>query len=192
MYIVVFINSIKEKNVMLSKSATMLLGLINKQPVNAYEIIKILESMNVKWWYNIADSTVYATLRTLDKKGFIVGASEKNGNMPFRTVYSISEKGKEELRDTLTKSILSFDYDTNMFSIAAFFLDFFDVKEQISLLENRIEVLKKYIAGIEKWISHPEDKETPLHHIITVERMASLAKAELSGTNKLLELLKMN
>ena len=91
------------KNVMLSKSATMLLGLINKQPVNAYEIIKILESMNVKWWYNIADSTVYATLRTLDKKGLIVGASEKNGNMPFRTVYSISEKGKEELRDTLTK-----------------------------------------------------------------------------------------
>lgn len=70
----------------------------------------------------------YATLRTLDKKGLIVGASEKNGNMPFRTVYSISEKGKEELRDTLTKSILSFDYDTNMFSIVVFFLDFFDVK----------------------------------------------------------------
>lgn len=70
----------------------------------------------------------YATLRTLDKKGLIVGASEKNGNMPFRTGYSISEKGKEELRDTLTKSILSFDYDTNMFSIVAFFLDFFDVK----------------------------------------------------------------
>ena len=51
----------------------------------------------------------YATLRTLDKKGLIVGASEKNGNMPFRTVYSISEKGKEELRDTLTKSILSLE-----------------------------------------------------------------------------------
>ena len=48
--------------------------------------------------------------------------------MTFRTVYSISEKGKEELRDTLTKSILSFDYDTYMFSIVAFFLDFFDVK----------------------------------------------------------------
>lgn len=76
----------------------------------------------------LAINRYYATLRTLDKKGLIVGASEKNGNMPFRTVYSISEKGKEELRDTLTKSILSFDYDTNMFSIVAFFLDFFDVK----------------------------------------------------------------
>lgn len=177
---------------MLSKSATMLLGLINKQPVNAYEIIKMLKSMNVKWWYNIADSTVYATLRTLDNKGLIAGVSEKNGNMPYRTVYSISEKGKEELRNTLTKSILSFDYDTNVFSIAAFFLDFFDAKEQLSLLEKRIEILQKYIDGIEKWISHPDDKITPLHHIITVERMASLAKTELSGTYKLLEILKMD
>ena len=175
---------------MLSKSATMMLGLINKRPVNAYEIIKILDFMNVKWWYNIADSTVYATLRTLDKKGFIVGVSEQNGNMPFRTVYSITERGREELRDTLTKSILSFDYDTNTFSIAAFFLDFFTMEEQITLLERRIIILSKYIEGIQKWISHSDDKAPPLHHIITVERMASVAKAELSGTNKLLELLK--
>ena len=78
----------------------------------------------------------YATLRTLDKKGLIVGASEKNGNMPFRTVYSISEKGKEELRDTLTKLILSFDYDTNMFSIVAFFLDV-KIKETVTRVQSR-------------------------------------------------------
>lgn len=78
----------------------------------------------------------YATLRTLDKNGLIVGASEKNGNMPFRTVYSISEKGKEELRDTLTKLILSFDYDTNMFSIVAFFLDV-KIKEPDTRVQSR-------------------------------------------------------
>lgn len=177
---------------MLSKSATMMLGLINKQPQNAYEIIKTLEFMNVKWWYNIADSTVYATLRTLDKKGLIVGVSERNGNMPLRTVYSISDKGKKELKDTLTKSILSFDYDTNVFSIAAFFLDFFEPDERITLLEKRAEILKKYIAGIEKWISRQGDEPIPLHHIVTVERMAGLAKAELTGTDRLLEMLQIN
>ena len=78
----------------------------------------------------------YATLRTLDKKGLIVGASEKNGNMPFRTVYSISENVKEELRDTLTKLILSFDYDTNMFSIVAFFLDV-KIKEPDTRVQSR-------------------------------------------------------
>ena len=46
---------------MLSKPATMLLGLIYEKPLNAYEIIKHLNYMNVKWWFNIADSTVFRT-----------------------------------------------------------------------------------------------------------------------------------
>ncbi len=175
---------------MLSKSATMLLGLIHQKPQNAYEIIKALEHMNVKWWYDLADSTVYATLRTLDRKGLIAGVCEKNGNMPCRTVYSISDKGKEEFKNTLTKSILSFDFDTNLFSIAAFFLDFFEPDEQVSLLQQRAEILERYIAGIENWILHQEDPTLPFLHIVTVERMADLAKTEWSGTNKLLEMLR--
>ena len=71
---------------MLSKPATMLLGLIYEKPLNAYEIIKLLNYMNVKWWFNIADSTVYSTLKTLEKKEYIIGTAEKVGNMPDRTV----------------------------------------------------------------------------------------------------------
>ena len=106
---------------MLSKPATMLLGLIYEKPLNAYEIIKLLNYMNVKWWFNIADSTVYSTLKTLEKKEFISGTTEKVGNMPDRTVYKLSDKGKSEFINTLKASILQFNYDTNIFSIAAFF-----------------------------------------------------------------------
>ena len=56
---------------MLSKPATMLLGLIYEKPLNAYEITKLLGYMNVRWWFNIADSTVYTTIKNLEKKGFI-------------------------------------------------------------------------------------------------------------------------
>ena len=105
---------------MLSKPATMLLGLIYEKPLNAYEIIKLLNYMNVKWWFNIADSTVYSTLKTLEKKEYILGTTEKVGNMPDRTVYSLSDKGKDEFIATLKASILQFNYDTNIFSIAAF------------------------------------------------------------------------
>ena len=48
---------------MLSKSATMLLGLITHQPLNAYEIVKTLDYMNIKYWFNIRTSTVYAKLK---------------------------------------------------------------------------------------------------------------------------------
>ncbi len=109
---------------MLSKSATMIMGLINNSPLNAYEIIKQLQWMNIKYWYNIADSTVYATIKTLEKKGYISGKIEKEGNMPDKTVYKLTVQGKIELENTLSHSIVTFDYDANVFSIAAFFLDF--------------------------------------------------------------------
>lgn len=109
---------------MLSKSATMIMGLINTSPLNAYEIVKQLQWMNIKYWYNIADSTVYATIKSVEKKGYISGTVEKEGNMPDKTIYTLTDKGRDELRMTLSNSIITFDYDTNIFSIAAFFIDF--------------------------------------------------------------------
>ena len=69
---------------MLSKSATMLLGLINQRPLNPYEITKQLQIMNVHRWYNIANSTVYATLKVLEKKEYICGNIERAEICPIR------------------------------------------------------------------------------------------------------------
>lgn len=172
---------------MLSKPATMLLGLINEKPLNAYEIIKMLNYMNVKWWFNIADSTVYSTLKTLEKKEYISGTAEKVGNMPDRTVYSLSAKGKDEFIATLKASILQFSYDTNVFSIAAFFLNTFTPEEQQELLQKRLAVLQKYRTGVENQVSPLWEKEVPANHSANVKRMIDLVDAEITGTNRLLE-----
>ena len=172
---------------MLSKPATMLLGLIYEKPLNAYEIIKHLNYMNVKWWFNIADSTVYSTLKTLEKKEYIIGTTEKVGNMPDRTVYSLSEKGKDEFISTLKASILQFNYDTNIFSIAAFFLNTLTPEEQQKLLQERLTVLQKYRTGIEKQVNPLWENEVSATHSANVKRMIDLVDAEITGINRLLE-----
>ena len=121
---------------MLSKSATMLLGLITHQPLNAYEIVKTLDYMNIKYWFNIGTSTVYATIKTLEKKQYLVGEIQKDGNMPDKTVYSITEQGKAVFLETLRTSFLKFDYDTNIFSITAFFLQRWKFLSQIITVHN--------------------------------------------------------
>lgn len=171
---------------MLSKPATMLLGLIYEKPLNAYEIIKHLNYMNVKWWFNIADSTVYSTLKTLEKKGYILGTAEKVGNMPDRTVYSLSEAGRDKFIDTLKASVLQFNYDTNIFSIAAFFLSTFAPNEQRELLEKRLEILQKYRSGIEKQVTPLWENEVSAVHAANVKRMIDLVDAEITGTKRLL------
>ena len=172
---------------MLSKPATMLLGLIYEKPINAYEIIRLLNYMNVKWWFNIADSTVYSTLKALEKKEYIAGTAEKVGNMPDRTVYSITCQGKEAFMDTLKASVVQFSYDTNIFSIAAFFLGVFPPEERRRLLEGRLEVLQKYRTGIGKQVTALWENQVPAIHGANVKRMIDLVEAEIAGTERLLE-----
>ena len=172
---------------MLSKPAVMLLGLISEKPINAYEIIKLLGYMNVKWWFNIADSTVYSTLRALEKKGYISGASEKVGNMPDRTVYSLTGKGREEFTATLRESVTQFCYDTNIFTIAAFFLDTFPPEEKEELLRQRLAILRKYREGIEKQVDPRWVNEVSAVHVANVRRMTDIVDAEITGTTRLLE-----
>lgn len=172
---------------MLSKPATMLLGFIYEKPINAYEIIRRLNYMNVKWWFNIADSTVYSTLKALEKKEYITGTTERVGNMPDRTVYSLSGKGTWVFQDTLRKSITQFNYDTNVFSIAAFFLNTFTPIEQQELLQKRLSVLQKYREEIEKQITPLWESEVPAIHSANVKRMIDLVDAEIAGTNRILK-----
>ena len=172
---------------MLSKSATMIIGLINNSPFNAYEIIKQLQWMNIKYWYNIADSTVYATIKSLEKKGYISGTVEKEGNMPDKTIYRLTAQGKTELRNTLNHSIVTFDYDTNTFSIAAFFMDFFDTTEQKQLLEKRLNNLYKYRQGIENQVTKSWEEQVSSFHTANVKRMIDIINAEISGTKKILD-----
>lgn len=172
---------------MLSKPATMLLGLIYHQPLNAYEIVKTLDYMNIKYWFNIGTSTVYATIKTLEKKQYISGKVQKDGNMPDKTIYSITEQGRTVFLDTLRTSFLKFDYDTNIFSITAFFLDCLPSEEQKILLEKRMSVLRKYLSGIQKQDTEAWEKQVNPYHVANLQRMMDIVLAEISGTERLLK-----
>ncbi|MGO0905429.1 PadR family transcriptional regulator [Clostridioides difficile] len=168
---------------------TLILGLINEKPLNAYEIIKVLEYMNVKYWFNIADSTVYTTIKTLEKRDFILGAVKKDGNMPDKTVYTITEKGSIEYHDTLRNSILKLDYDTNIFSIVAFFIECLEKEEIKNLLKKRLEILNQYLTGIKQKNDNFE-KEVSEVHVAKVKRMIDIVLAEISGAKRLLAVYK--
>lgn len=172
---------------MLSKSATMIMGLMNSTPLNAYEIVKQLQWMNVKYWYNIADSTVYATIKSLEKKGYISGNIAKEGKMPDKTIYTLTEKGRTELMETLRDSIVKFDFDTNIFSIASFFLDVLEPHEQKELLERRLDNLNQYLRGIKSQVTKTWEEKVSCFHVANINRMIDIVNAEIDGTNRILK-----
>ena len=95
--------------------------------------------------------------------------------MPYRTVYSLTDGGKVALKDTLGKSVLQFGFDTNVFTIAAFFLHIFPPEELQQLLQERLSVLQKYHWGIENQITPLWESQVPARHAANVKRMAPAA-----------------
>lgn len=171
---------------MLSKPAIMLLGIISNEPINAYGIIKKLDLMNTKYWFYIGNSTVYITLKNLDKHNFIVGVKEKSGNMPDKTVYTITQLGLNKLKDAVKQIFGRLDYDTTLFSIAVTFITIFEATEREALLTERLNYLQNYYDGIGKEIDKLNEKNIPQYAIANTKRMKEIVRAEIIGVKEIL------
>ncbi|HCQ91571.1 MAG TPA: PadR family transcriptional regulator [Clostridium sp.] len=177
---------------MLAKPAMLLLGMISEEPKGAYEITKMLEGMSVKWWFNISDSTVYSTIKSLEKKKLIIGKVEKRSNMPERTVYSISRLGIEELKSSIRETFTAMDYDTTIYSIAVTYINIFNNSEQVELFNKRVKMLQGYLAGIERGIKSKEETNLSIRHIENIIRMKNIVLVELNSAKRMLEMINNN
>lgn len=141
---------------MLSKLATLILGILAERERNPYEITKMLSELQTKKWLPMADSTIYATINNLKKKGMILGRIEKDGNLPEKTIYSITNNGESELQLTIT-SFLEEDSSTSSgFDIGILLMHNLSkqeiqikLKKKLERLEAAYYVIKKQILGFE-------------------------------------------
>lgn len=172
---------------MLSKVAMLLLGVISEGEKGAYEMTKMLDQMQMKWWFNIGDSTVYATIKSLEKKSYIAGRSDKQGNMPERTIYTITQEGLKALKETITKVLRQMDFDTTTVSIALNYLYIFSTEESKCLLNQRMSILTQYTQGIEVQLHRMKENGSKPLHIANLIRMRGIVEAELIGTEQILK-----
>lgn len=177
---------------MLSKTMAILLGIIERQPVNAYELNKWLSTMNVRAWYQVASSTVYATLKAAEKKGYITGNVEKAGNMPDKTVYTITEKGGKEFTETIRSYLSDFEYDITTFHIGIFFVEALEKSEAVTLMEKRITLLRNYINGLFLQIEKMENEKIPKLFILNTKQNLYIVQAHLAGGLEILSEFKKN
>ncbi|MDS0527088.1 PadR family transcriptional regulator [Clostridium sp. SHJSY1] len=167
---------------MISKASVLILGILEQRALNPYELIKVLRIFHVNDWFNIADSTVYATIKKLCKGGYLEGELSKNGNMPEKTVYSVTEKGRKQLGEQLVNALSTFSYDVLEFSVAALFFDFFEKKEILKLLEERLIFLEKYECGIDSQINYLKNENIPILFLADIKRNKKIITCEKEVT----------
>ena len=73
----------------------VLLGLIKQKSQSAYDIKKNTEYRNIPRWVRISEQSIYKKVLQLESKEYIVSHKEKEGNMPDKAVYTITDKGND-------------------------------------------------------------------------------------------------
>ena len=59
----------------------IVLGILKKESLSAYDIQKIVEYRNISKWVKISTPSIYKKVIQLEKKGYMKGDVVKEGNM---------------------------------------------------------------------------------------------------------------
>lgn len=91
---------------MISNREASLLGLLCERPMYAYEIEKIIEERNMRYWTEISFSTLYYELKKLEKKKLVNSKIQLSENNVTQKIYTINPDGKDTMKKKV-KELLS-------------------------------------------------------------------------------------
>ena len=156
----------------------IVLGILKKESLSAYDIQKIVEYRNISKWVKISTPSIYKKVIQLEKKGFMKGDIVKEGNMAEKTVYSLTEQGEKQF-EKLMLEIASIPVRIFLdFNAVIVNLDSLPKEKQKSCLteiENNMKTLKGYI---EENVSLKEHlPEIPKTGMAVLEQQLILAQA---------------
>jgi DNA-binding PadR family transcriptional regulator len=166
----------------------VILGLLRDNPLYGYEIKQIIED-HMGDWTNIAFGSIYFALGKLTEERFIekVGA-EQEGRRPSRTVYRITETGREEFMRLLRETWREGERQYFTFDVGLAFGEALPVEEMISYLRGRVAQLE---SALHHLTVHREEtlvtEGTPRFASAIFEHTRRHLEAELAWTQDLLD-----
>ena len=72
----------------------IVLGMLKRESLSAYDIQKLVEYRNISKWVKISTPSIYKKVIQLEEKGLITSRMERDGRMPEKAVYSLTEAGR--------------------------------------------------------------------------------------------------
>lgn len=139
----------------------IVLGILRKDSLSAYDIQKQVEYRSISQWVKISTPSIYKKVLQLEEKGFIRSQMIREGKMPEKAVHSLTDAGEMEferlmliISDKPVNIFLDFNaVIVNLDSLPpdkrSFCLD--NIEHQVTILRSHLEEnihQKDYISKI--------------------------------------------
>lgn len=156
----------------------IVLGMLKQEELSAYDIQKLVEYRKISKWVKISTPSIYKKVIQLEEKGYIKSKVVKEGKMPEKAIYSLTDKGEEEfeklMAEIASKPINMFlDFNAVIVNLLSL-----PVEKQKACLSNIENNIKSAVKTLKENIDEKEDvPNVPMAGMAVLKQQYILAEA---------------
>jgi len=167
--------------------ALAVLSAVIERPMHPYEMASVLrergkdQDMKIKW------GSLYTVVQNLEKHGLLEATeSVRQGGRPERTIYRITDAGREELEDWVRELVSTPEREHPRFEAGLSVVGVLSPDETTSLLQRRLGLLEAEIAGQRESLAQVS-REIPRLFLVEAEYDLAVREAEATWVRSLLD-----
>jgi len=164
-----------------------LLGLLSEKPMHAYEIEKIIEKRNMRYWTEISFSTLYYELNKLEEKKFVTSETKISEKNVAQKIYTINSNGRKKIKEKVIELLsktekIIWQIDLGMANICLI-----NEKETIDAFKKYIKSIDEYIEMYQQLLEFFKKHDYPNSDCALAERPIMHLKVEKKWAKEYLE-----
>ena len=161
--------------------ALAVMALLYERPMHPYEMVTVMRERGKHESVRLRYSSLYSVVSALEREGLIVPKETvREGRRPERTVYEITDAGREEfltwLRDLLREPVKEY----TQFAAGLSYLPGLPPEEAMALLEERVSRLEAETGEMRSRLDDAREQyDLPRLFVVESEHELMLREAEL-------------
>jgi DNA-binding PadR family transcriptional regulator len=170
---------------MRSLNDLVLLGVLHRsgKPMHVYAIRSVVERHHIHMWARISRTGLYGRIKILEENGWLTSQKERDGLMPERTIYDLTDAGREHLAELVAEAIRVGGFYNADMNAALAFADALSREEILDCLRDRLSRARHGRQALEKELQQ-QDEEFSFE--LFTDQLAAIIDSQVARTDTLI------
>lgn len=175
------------KRKLTSPLALAVLATLHSGPMHPYQVARLLKHRGKDDVIKIRYGSLYTVVQDLEERGLVEAeGTERAGHRPERTVYRLTDEGREELAERLRELVSEPVKEYPVFAAVLSLIASLHPDELAGLLAERLQALEIDIVGTTAVVEHAASHQLPRLFMLETEYTLAVKRAEADWVRALM------
>src|SRR5229473_1855282 len=169
-----------------SPLALSILELLDERPMHPYELAATMRERHHDEFIRLNFGTLYHTVEVLERSGLVVSVErEKEGRRPERTIYELTEAGRDLLVKVVSEILARPTREYPNFAAGLMFMHHLEAHQAAQLLDERVAALAAKTEKLTRVMAELRTAGVARLALIELEHKIAMLEAERTWVRKI-------